>query len=82
MRVDIKIVCSEYTGGFGGGAVEVPDGATLRQAVEACLEEAGAEPVEDLFAYTIYLRNAKPAQLDDALGDGDKVHVLRKVMGG
>ena len=83
MNIQLKTVCPEVLGRFPKGEYTVDDGSTAKQALCLCLESLGMDvPSEDKLSQLSYMVNNKHVKADTPLNEGDRLVVLRPVIGG
>ena len=83
MTITLKTVCPEIIGRIPNGEYTVADGATALSALCSCLESQGMPvPEEDKLAKLFYVINNHHEKKDTLLQEGDKLMVLRPVIGG
>ena len=82
MKVTVDIVCRAIFGGFAGGDAEVAEGATMLDAVVACCEQGGFGPIGNRADHITFMRNDVTVKPDDLVGEGDRIYILHKIMGG
>ena len=82
MRVEAKFVCAEIVGPLRSGVYEIPEGSEVSDLLAAGQAECRDKSRKNVKDMLIFLKNGKPAQLYTKLAEGDKVHILLKVLGG
>lgn len=82
MQIEVRFVCPEVLGGLRSGTYDVPEGASISDMMDLCIEAGEGTVRDDLINYVIFLKNNKPAYADTVLEAGDKVMVLRRIYGG
>ena len=82
MRIEARFVCSEIIGPLRNGDYELPEGAVISDLINQSRAECPEQVPDSRLDYLIFMRNGKPANLNTELADGDKVHILRKIVGG
>ena len=83
MNVTLKTVCPEIIGRLPNGEYDVADGSSALKALALALESKGMPvPEEEKLAKLMYVINNRSAKWDVILQDGDKLMVLRPVIGG
>ncbi len=82
MKTEIKFSVRELIGEMRDGAYELPEGTSVSDLIEASQKEVGKILSEDVKKSFIFLVNSRPASWETVLGDGDKVRVLYKILGG
>ena len=82
MRIEARFVCSEIIGPLRNGDYELPEGAAISDLINLSRSECAEQVPDNRLDYLIFMLNGKPAKLDTCLADGDKVLVLRKIVGG
>lgn len=77
MTISLKLLCREQFGNLPDGDYEVPDGVSAAEALAFCagLPRERAETV-------MFMSNGKHIRPETALGDGDRLMVLRPLRGG
>ena len=83
MNIKLKTVCPEIIGRLPNGEYDVADGSSALKALALALESQGMPvPEEEQLAKLMYVINNHSAKWDVVLQDGDKLMVLRPVIGG
>ena len=83
MIIHLKTVCPEIIGRIPNGEYSVKDGATALQALCQCLKEEGMTvPEEEQLTRLLYVVNQHHEKSDIILHEGDRLMVLRPVIGG
>lgn len=77
MKITLKLLCPEVTGGLSNGTYEVTDGLCAAEAL-ACCADLPRERVESL----MYMCGGKHIRPDTELHDGEELLVLRPLRGG
>ena len=74
MKIIVKLFASLREGRFDEADLELPDGATVAQAMTAARLREGEA--------TVIFRNARHAESGDTLAEGDKLSLFPPVGGG
>jgi molybdopterin converting factor small subunit len=82
MRVSINLLCADMDVPRGSRGIDVADGATVGQAIDAYLARYPGEDPEGKLPTAMFLVGRKPAQLDTVLRDNDALLVIRILHGG
>ena len=83
MNIHLKTVCPEIIGRIPNGEYTVSDGLTARQALCHCLKNLDmAVPEENQLSRLLYVVNHHHEKSDIVLHEGDRLMVLRPVVGG
>ena len=83
MTIRLKTVCPEQLGRLPDGDYEVPEGCTALEALSACRASAALPPLpEGQLEKLIYMRNSRHIKPDEPLCAGDRLMVLRPLVGG
>jgi len=80
--VEARFLCSDIVGQLRSGDYTVPEGASISDLLEISRAECPDKVPDERVDYLIFLQNGKSAQLTAKLAPGDKIHVLRKIIGG
>ena len=82
MRVRFRFHCADLPDFPGDPDSEVPDGATVGEALTAYARARQLDGVLDQLLTSMYLIGKKPAGTDTVLRDGDELVVMRILHGG
>ena len=83
MTIRLKTVCPEQVGPLPDGEYEVADGCTAAQALRACMAAAGLPPLpQEQLAKLLFMRNSRHVKADEPICAGDRLMVLRPLVGG
>ena len=82
INISLKINCKELVKGLLEGEYELPDGATVGDAWQTAQRESGVALPDSVKNSVAFLLNSRSADFDSHLGDGDKIRILQKIMGG
>ena len=82
ITIHIKIYCREIVKGLEDGDYELPDGATVNDALIEAQRKAGARLSDGAKNSIVFLLDGRPAELGTPLSDGGKLRILQKVLGG
>ena len=83
MTIQLKTVCPEIIGKVPRGEYAVDEGLTALQALVSCLNSQGMPvPEEARLLKLMYVINNQHVKADAPLKEGDKLMVLRPVIGG
>ncbi|MDR0839350.1 MAG: hypothetical protein LBN99_06870 [Oscillospiraceae bacterium] len=82
MKVWVKFVCKDLTGGLANGEYSVPDGATVLDVIRAAEKSCGVTLPPDRDKAFQYILNDKAAQGYTPVPDGAKLYVLHARLGG
>lgn len=83
MNINLKTVCPEIIGRIPNGSYDVADGSSALTALALCIESQGLPvPEEEKLTRLLYVINNHQVKADAPLQDGDKLMVLRPVIGG
>ena len=82
MNVTMKFRTGEILNGIRGGKYSVPDGCTVREALDNAISENHMVLADHDREYLFALANNRQANWEDTLKDGDSLWILFKILGG
>ena len=82
MTIEMRFNSSSIAGKLRDGPYELPDGATVADAVELAQAEAGYRLTEEQKNSCVFVFDNSPAFYGTGLSDGGKLRVMFKILGG
>ena len=82
MRVKLRFLCADLQIPFEIREIDVDNGATVGQALDACLKRYPVDDPENLLPSSIFMIGKQAAQLGTVMQDGDMLMVMRLMNGG
>ena len=82
MNVSLKFRTGEILKGIRDGLYSVPDGCTIREALDTAVSENRMVLADHDREYLFVLCNNRSAEWEDTMKDGDKLWILFKILGG
>ena len=82
MNVTLRFRTGDVLRGIRAGKYSVPDGCTIREALDTAISENNMVLADHDREYLFVLLNNRLAQWEDPLKDGDSMWILFKILGG
>ena len=82
MRIEFRFLGVDISPETVGGEIELPDGATVADALAAYARQHELGIPIGRLTKSIFLVDSTPARLDRVLCDGEKLTVIRTLAGG
>jgi len=82
ITIHLKIYCREIVKGLRDGDYELPDGATVNDALAEAQRKSGVTLSDGAMNSVVFLLDGRAAGPDAPLIDGGKLRILQKILGG
>lgn len=82
MNVTLKFRSGDILNGIRSGRYSVPDGCTVREALDSAIAENEMILSDHDREYLFALVNNRQAKWENTLKDGDNLWILFKILGG
>ena len=82
MLIKFRFMCVDIPAGKGNGEMEIPDGATVSEALTAYARQNDVGMPVGKLLKSMFLVGSAPAQPGRVLNDGERLTVVRTMEGG